>query len=184
MMIYKDDFILIGDRAYNIKVSPENEVSRKLFFYKKNNVKVKFNLAFKPEYEVSGEIIECKKKVNDKDDDGKPIEYVTDYCIIRNNGSDIMILLNEIDPETIFPENFNPVKFYERIAINEQQRVRIYERDNNHCRYNLDGCLFNKELQIDHIIPVSLGGLNIDENLVTCCSNCNLKKSDKIIYPK
>jgi hypothetical protein len=88
-----------------------------------------------------------------------------DNFIIKNEFGDIIINLHEVDPETIFPESFNPVKFYERIAINEQQRVRIYERDNNHCRYNLDGCLFNKELQIDHIIPVAFGGFNIDENL-------------------
>lgn len=32
---------------------------------------------------------------------------------------------------------------------------------------------------LDHIYPVSKGGLNIIENLVWCCSSCNSAKSDK-----
>jgi hypothetical protein len=32
---------------------------------------------------------------------------------------------------------------------------------------------------LDHIYPVSRGGLNIIENLVWCCSSCNSAKSDK-----
>lgn len=32
---------------------------------------------------------------------------------------------------------------------------------------------------LDHIYPVSKGGLNLDENLVYCCNSCNSKKSDK-----
>lgn len=32
---------------------------------------------------------------------------------------------------------------------------------------------------LDHIYPVSKGGLNLDENLVYCCNPCNSKKSDK-----
>ena len=31
---------------------------------------------------------------------------------------------------------------------------------------------------LDHIYPVSLGGLSIRENLVYCCSECNLQKSN------
>jgi 5-methylcytosine-specific restriction endonuclease McrA len=32
---------------------------------------------------------------------------------------------------------------------------------------------------LDHIYPVSKGGLNLEENLVYCCQSCNSKKSDK-----
>jgi hypothetical protein len=32
---------------------------------------------------------------------------------------------------------------------------------------------------LDHIYPVSKGGLNLDDNLVYCCKSCNSKKSDK-----
>jgi 5-methylcytosine-specific restriction endonuclease McrA len=37
----------------------------------------------------------------------------------------------------------------------------------------------NKEKHLDHIYPVSKGGLNIKENLLYCCSKCNIIKSDK-----
>lgn len=35
------------------------------------------------------------------------------------------------------------------------------------------------EPHADHIYPVSKGGLSIKENIVWCCSQCNLRKSDK-----
>ena len=38
-----------------------------------------------------------------------------------------------------------------------------------------------KHLTIDHIIPVSKGGLNTWENLITACVPCNQKKSNKTI---
>ena len=36
----------------------------------------------------------------------------------------------------------------------------------------LDGC------NVDHIVPVSKGGTNDLDNLVTACEQCNLGKSD------
>ena len=177
------DKFLIGNLAYRTRWEPSNITLRKLNFYKKNKVKVKFNLAFKSHYEISGEIIESSETKYFKNEEGNKENYITDYCIIRNNGNDIKIFLDEIDPDTIFPIDFNPVKFYERIQISDVQRERIYKRDGYTCRYFFEGCYKNKDLQIDHIIPVSLGGLNVDENLVTCCSNCNLKKGNKVLYP-
>lgn len=42
--------------------------------------------------------------------------------------------------------------------------------------------LFGKDIHLDHIYPVSKGGLSIIENLVYCCSTCNSKKSDKGLF--
>lgn len=39
----------------------------------------------------------------------------------------------------------------------------------------------NLLLEIDHIIPVSKGGLTSEENLQTLCWKCNRAKSDKIV---
>lgn len=36
-----------------------------------------------------------------------------------------------------------------------------------------------KSPHLDHIYPVSRGGLSTKDNLVFCCQNCNLSKSDK-----
>lgn len=53
--------------------------------------------------------------------------------------------------------------------------LKILERDNYRCAYCGDyaGC-------VDHIVPVSRGGTNDDENLVAACYPCNGKKSNKI----
>ena len=54
-------------------------------------------------------------------------------------------------------------------------RHRVFKRDNNECVY----CGSKKELTIDHVLPRSKGGKNTWDNLVTCCSKCNLKKGNK-----
>lgn len=54
-------------------------------------------------------------------------------------------------------------------------RNRIYKRDNYQCVY----CGSRKDLTLDHVIPKSRGGTNDWMNLVTSCSKCNVKKSDK-----
>ena len=36
------------------------------------------------------------------------------------------------------------------------------------------------ELHMDHIVPISKGGLTIWDNLQTLCAECNLKKGNKI----
>jgi len=56
-------------------------------------------------------------------------------------------------------------------------RKRIYKRDNFECVY----CGSKKNLTIDHVIPRSKGGQNTWDNLVTCCSGCNLRKGNKSV---
>jgi 5-methylcytosine-specific restriction endonuclease McrA len=60
-------------------------------------------------------------------------------------------------------------------------RKAIYNRDNHICY--ICGEEFNdKHLSIDHIIPISRGGKNTWENLITCCVKCNWKKGDKFLH--
>ena len=40
------------------------------------------------------------------------------------------------------------------------------------------------ELEVDHIVPVSKGGLSIENNLQTLCWRCNRTKSDKLAITK
>ena len=54
-------------------------------------------------------------------------------------------------------------------------RYNIYRRDDYSCVY----CGSREKLTIDHVIPKSKGGKNTWDNLVTCCSSCNLNKSDR-----
>lgn len=62
-------------------------------------------------------------------------------------------------------------------------REHIKQRDGYTCRY----CSVSLDqephllLEVDHIIPVSRGGLSTEENLQTLCWRCNRTKSAKVI---
>ena len=42
-----------------------------------------------------------------------------------------------------------------------------------------DGKSWGHELTIDHIIPRHAGGKSVQENLTTCCRDCNLIKEER-----
>lgn len=52
----------------------------------------------------------------------------------------------------------------------------IFERDNNKCVY----CSSSKNLCLDHLIPLSRGGDNEKDNLVTACKECNSGKAGRL----
>lgn len=64
--------------------------------------------------------------------------------------------------------------------FNVAQRFDIMARDNFTCRY-CGGRPPLKTLEVDHIIPRSLGGAATMENGVTSCRLCNKGKRDKIV---
>lgn len=74
----------------------------------------------------------------------------------------------------------------QRSLMTSKLRQKIKERDKYTCQYC--GNSINQEpnllLEIDHIIPVSKGGLTEESNLQTLCWRCNRTKSDKLIYEK
>ena len=55
-------------------------------------------------------------------------------------------------------------------------RLRVWDRDKGRCVK----CGNYKNLQFDHIIPISKGGASTIENLQILCSKCNGKKYNKI----
>lgn len=57
------------------------------------------------------------------------------------------------------------------------KKDRIFIRDGYKCLC----CGSTKELSIDHIIPLSVGGNNAMKNLQTLCRDCNSNKSDNTI---
>jgi hypothetical protein len=62
-----------------------------------------------------------------------------------------------------------------RVAISQKKRFEVFKRDGFKCMYC--GCLPNqKVLEVDHITPVSKGGGNHMENLITACFDCNRGK--------
>lgn len=72
----------------------------------------------------------------------------------------------------------------------KKAKLRVWERDNYICQYCgedlkegyrkwLKGLIKRRDakLTVDHVIPRCKGGTHQDENLVTCCWDCNNKKS-------
>lgn len=55
-------------------------------------------------------------------------------------------------------------------------RKQIFERDDYTCHYCGER---GKQLECDHVVPVSRGGSHDPDNLVTACKPCNQSKRDK-----
>jgi 5-methylcytosine-specific restriction endonuclease McrA len=55
----------------------------------------------------------------------------------------------------------------------------VVSRDGGRCAYCGDEGSRHNKLGVDHIIPMSRGGKDAMENLVSCCSLCNREKNDR-----
>lgn len=62
-----------------------------------------------------------------------------------------------------------------RKIISEALRNKIFKRDSFKC----GSCGSEENLQIDHIVPFSKGGLTTIKNLQTLCKTCNVSKGNK-----
>lgn len=60
--------------------------------------------------------------------------------------------------------------------VSQKVRLAIYLRDNLTCLYCGEK---SADLTLDHVTPISQGGANSYNNLVTCCRSCNSKKQDR-----
>lgn len=67
---------------------------------------------------------------------------------------------------------------HQRIHVPGKLRHEVFKRDGYRC---LECGATNKEtrLHVDHIIPVSKGGLNDLNNLQTLCAECNMAKGTR-----
>ena len=61
-------------------------------------------------------------------------------------------------------------------------RNSIKARDNHTCRYCSVSLAAEPHLllEVDHVIPVSRGGMSTPDNLQTLCWRCNRTKSNKV----
>jgi hypothetical protein len=70
--------------------------------------------------------------------------------------------------------------FYDRLPRGQVKfnRRNIYARDGNKCQY-CGKAFTTNELSIDHIIPRSMGGRSVWENVVCACTKCNVRKGGR-----
>lgn len=65
---------------------------------------------------------------------------------------------------------------YERLRIPENVRNEVWRRDQGKCVQ----CSSVRNLEFDHLIPLSKGGSNTTRNLQLLCETCNRRKSASI----
>jgi hypothetical protein len=71
--------------------------------------------------------------------------------------------------------------FYDRLPPTDVKfnRRNIFARDKNRCQYC--GKRYpTSELSLDHVIPRTMGGKSIWENVVCACADCNIKKGGRM----
>lgn len=64
-----------------------------------------------------------------------------------------------------------------RAAARRRFGLQVKTRDGNKCVY----CSAADDLTLDHVVPLSRGGSNTAENLVTACRSCNSSKGAKVL---
>lgn len=62
------------------------------------------------------------------------------------------------------------------MPVSKRLRYEILRRDNHACRY-CGAAAPDAKLTVDHVLPVTLGGSDDANNLVTACVDCNAGKS-------
>lgn len=73
-------------------------------------------------------------------------------------------------------EKFERLMKSSREPIAEEVRMYVWRRDGGKCVK----CGSQRNLEFDHIIPVSKGGSNTERNIQLLCEACNRQKSDII----
>lgn len=68
----------------------------------------------------------------------------------------------------------------ERKPISKKLRFDVFKRDGFQCQY-CGSCPPEVVLELDHITPVSKGGTNQIDNLLTACFDCNRGKSNGLL---
>lgn len=63
-------------------------------------------------------------------------------------------------------------KHLTRSQLTTKVKGLILKIDDFTCQY----CGSKEDLEVDHVVPIELGGTNDNDNLLTCCSSCNKSK--------
>jgi len=99
---------------------------------------------------------------------------------------ELLIKAHYFKNEKKFRKLQKEIKLFEKLESGENQKSRepipedvrfaVWRRDSGKCVK----CGGNRNLEFDHIIPVSKGGSNTERNIQVLCEHCNREKADKI----
>lgn len=89
-------------------------------------------------------------------------------------------LQSQLQVNTIIGTRSKPGSFQDQKPIPLLTNARLFERDNNLCMY-CGGEYSRAQLTRDHVQPVSKGGLDSWENVVTACRGCNHAKGNRLL---
>jgi hypothetical protein len=65
-------------------------------------------------------------------------------------------------------------------SVSAGKRFKVLERDRFKCRY-CGAPASERQLHVDHVVPVAANGGDDMENLITACMDCNLGKSSRCL---
>ncbi len=115
-------------------------------------------------------------------------KYIFKYVSSGGNAStqcEVVMDIDNLNKFVLFLSEkikFNKSVAGQRALMTSKLRQHIKERDGFTCKQC--GVSIEQEpnllLEIDHILPVSKGGLTTEDNLQTLCWRCNRKKGNKI----
>jgi hypothetical protein len=77
-----------------------------------------------------------------------------------------------------WPVKLFPFSYYGGKKMRQIVRERILNKCNNKCVK----CGSDEKLEVDHIIPLSIGGREDEDNMQILCKKCNRKKYNKAEY--
>ena len=112
-----------------------------------------------------------------------PSKDLHDYEIICHVVSESVLTKVEYrkalkDLEIANKNRFNSYrKFADKYISNPKIRSQVWKKHGKTCL----NCGTTENISLDHVIPVSKGGMNDISNLQPLCKSCNSKKGSKII---
>ncbi len=99
-----------------------------------------------------------------------------EYSNCEHNNDTTKLKYKQLTEELgLINEYLKKIGYNKRKNIIDSVKNKIFQRDNYACTK----CGNKEKLHIDHIVPVSLGGTNNENNLQVLCSTCNLRKNNK-----
>lgn len=60
-----------------------------------------------------------------------------------------------------------------RRRLTKQERRTVYDKMGGHCAYCGCKIRLNKDMQVDHVVPLRKGGMDELDNMLPACRSCN-----------